>query len=127
MSVSSNLFGKPVFLSNSSSKDLVGSFTDALYGLATHTNAQRKLKFLENETSVKEKLNQLFSFIDQRRSRINPVMEFEHGCFKEQEHDASKQYLLTQKNQLTDLQNQLEKCCNVLSLFGFNSAKSDMN
>ena len=40
---------------------------------------------------------------------------------------ASTQLLQIQKNQLTDLQESLERYCNVLPVFGFNSAKYDLN
>ena len=40
---------------------------------------------------------------------------------------ASSQFLQIQKNQLIDLQESLERYCNVLPVFGFNSAKYDLN
>ena len=40
---------------------------------------------------------------------------------------ASTQFLQIQKNQLIDLQESLERYCNVLPVFGFNSAKYDLN
>ena len=40
---------------------------------------------------------------------------------------ASTQLLQTQKNQLIDLQESLERYCNVLPVFDFNSAKYDLN
>ena len=40
---------------------------------------------------------------------------------------ASTQFLQIQKNQLIDLQECLERYCNVLPVFGFNSAKYDLN
>ena len=40
---------------------------------------------------------------------------------------ASTQFLQIQKNQLIDLQVSLERYCNVLSVFNFNSAKYDLN
>ena len=40
---------------------------------------------------------------------------------------ASTQFLHIQKNQLIDLQETLERYCNVLPVFGFNSAKYDLN
>ena len=39
---------------------------------------------------------------------------------------ASTQFIQIQKNQLIDLQESLERYCNVLSVFGFNSAKYDL-
>ena len=40
---------------------------------------------------------------------------------------ASTQFLQIQNNQLTDLQESLERYCNVLPVFGFDSAKYDLN
>ena len=40
---------------------------------------------------------------------------------------ASTQFLQIQKNQLIDFQETLECYCNVLLVFGFNSAKNDLN
>ena len=40
---------------------------------------------------------------------------------------ASTQFLQIYKNQLLDFQESLERLCNVLPLFGFNSAKCDLN
>ena len=40
---------------------------------------------------------------------------------------ASTQFLQIQKNQIFDLQEPLERYCNVLLVFGFNSAKYDLN
>ena len=53
VSISSNLIAKPIFLCNSSPRDLVESFIDAVEGLATQSKAQMKLKFLEIETAIK--------------------------------------------------------------------------
>ena len=39
----------------------------------------------------------------------------------------STQFLQIQKKQLIDLQEHLERYCNVLPIFGFNSAKNDLN
>ena len=67
-----------------------------------------KLKFLEIETSVKSKLNEIFPSFRQRRCRKEPVLENEDGCIEE-EHDVSIQFLQKQKNQLIDLENHLER------------------
>ena len=43
------------------------------------------------------------------------------------EKDVSTQFLQMQKSQLIELQEHLERYCNVLPVFGFNSAKYDIN
>ena len=96
---------------------LVESFVDALDGLATERKAQVNLKFLEIETNVKSKLNHFFFAVNQSRCRKEPVLDFEDECIeeeKEEEQDVSTQLLQLQRNQLIDLQDQLERCCNVL-------------
>ena len=73
------------------------SFVDALDGLATRSKTQIKLKILEVETSVKTKLDQIFSTLNQHRCHKEPVLEFEDECIKEEadekEEDLSTQYI----------------------------------
>ena len=55
-------------------------------------------------------------------------VNFVDDCIvEEEENDLSTQYLQMQKNQLIDLQEHFERYCNVLPVFGFNSAKYDIN
>ena len=129
VSISSNPIAKPIFLCNSNPRDLVESFIDAVEGLATQSQAQMKLKFLEIETAIKRKLTRTLESLNERRCRNQRVFEFEDHCFEDdnEEKDASTQFLQMQKNQLIELQEQLERYCNVLSVFGFNSAKYDIS
>ena len=54
---------------------------------------QIKLKFLEIETSLKIKLNQVLSALNQRRCRKKPVLEIEDECVEEEkEQDVSSQF-----------------------------------
>ena len=127
--ISSNLIAKPIFLCNSNPRDLVESFIDAVEGLATKSKAQMKLKFPEVELAIKSKLTRTLESFNERRYRNQRVFEFEDHCFEDgnEEKDASKQFLQVQKNQLIELQEHLERYCNVLPVFGFNSAKCDIN
>ena len=129
VSISPNLIPKPIFLCNSNPRDLVESFIDAVDGLATQSRAQMKLNFLEIETAVKSKLTRTLESLNERRCRDQRVFEFEDHCFEDEneEKDASTQFLQMQKNQLIELQEHLERYCNVLPVFGFNSAKYDIN
>ena len=111
VSISSNLIEQPIFLCHSNSGALVESSVDALDGLATQSKAQMKSKFLEIETSVESELDQNFCDLNQRRCRKEPVLKFEDECNEEEEEeqDVSTQFLQTQKNQLIDLQDHLER------------------
>ena len=56
------------------------------------------------------------------------VSNFVDDCIvEEEEKDLSTQYLQLQKNQFIDLQEHFERYCNVLPVFGSNSAKYDIN
>ena len=87
------------------------------------------MKFLEIEAAIKGKLTRTLESLNERRCRNQRVFEFEDHCFEDdnEEKDASTQFLQMQKNQLIELQEQLESYCNVLLVFGFNSAKYDIN
>ena len=129
VSISSNLITMPLFLCNSNPRDLVESFIDAVEGLATQSIAQMKLKFLGIETAIKSKLSRTLESLNERRCRNQRGFEFEDHCFEDdnEEKDASTQFLQMQKKQLIELQEHLERYCNLLPAFGFNSAKYDIN
>ena len=129
VSISSNLIAMPKFLCNFNPRDLFESFIDAVEGLATQSIAHMKLKFLEVETAIKCKLTQTLEPLNERRCRNQRVFEFKDQGFVDdsEEKDASTQSLQLQKNQLIELQEHLERYCNVLLVFGFNIAKYDFN
>ena len=108
---------------------MVESFIDAVGGLATQSKAQMKLNFLEIKTAIKSRLTRTLESFNERRCRNQRVFEFEDHFFEDdnEEKDASTQFLQMQKNQLIELQEHLERYCNVLAVFGFNSAKYDIN
>ena len=88
-----------------------------------------KLKFLEVETAIRSKLTRTLESLNERGYRNQRVFEFEDPCFEDdnEEKDASTHFLQMQKNQLIELQEHLDCYCNVLPVFGFNSAKCDIN
>ena len=57
------------------------------------------------------------------------MSNFVDGCFveEEEEKDLSTQFLPMQENQIIDLQEHFERYCNVLPVFGLNSAEYDIN
>ena len=84
-----------------------------------------KLNFFEVETAIKIKF---CAILNQRCNRAERVSNFVDDCIaEEEERDLSTRFLQMQKNQLIDLQEHFERYCNVLPVFGFNSAKYDIN
>ena len=129
VAISSNLISKPILLCNSNPRDLVEPLIDAVEGLVKQSKAQMKLKNLEKETAIKSKLTRTLESLNERRCRNQRVFDFKDHCFEDdnEEKDASTQFLQMQKNQMVELQVHLERYCNVLPVFGFNSAKYDIN
>ena len=128
VSISSNLISEPIFFCNANPHHLISSFMTALEGLATQSKAQMKLISIEVETVIKIKLCVVLEKLNQRRNRAERVSNFVNDrIVEEEEKDLSTQFLQMQKNQLIDLPELFERYCNVLPVFGFNSAKYDIN
>ena len=130
VSISSNLIPEPIFLCNSDPRHLVSSFISALEGLATQSKAQMKLRFIEVETAIKIKLSSILEQLNQRHSQQERLIGFDDDeCFNDtaEEKELSTQFLQLRKNHLIDLQEHFERYCNALPVFGFNSAKYDIN
>ena len=126
--ISSNSIPEPIFLCNANPHHLISSFITALEGLATQSKAQMKLNFIEVETAIKIKLCAMLEQLNQRRNRAERVSNIVDDCIvEEEEEDLSTQFLLMQKNPLSDLPEHFERYCNVSPVFGFNSAKYDIN
>ena len=123
VSVSSNLVEEPIFLYNSDPHHLVASFIGALENLASQSKPKMKNLFLEIETTIKIKLGSILEKLTQRHNRRQQAALGD--C--DNESCASTQFLQIQKNQIIDHQGSLERYCNVLPVFGFNSAKYDLN
>ena len=84
---------------------------------------RKKNLFQDIETTVNIKLGSILEKLTQRHNRREQADL--DDCFNEI--FASLQFLQIQKNQLIDLQESLKHYCNVLRVFGFNSAKYDLN
>ena len=68
--------------------------------------------------------------LNQRYSQREGVIDFEDDEWLNdtaEEKELSTQFVQMQKNQLIDLQEHFERYCNTLPVFGFNSAKYDIN
>ena len=88
-----------------------------------------KLNFIEVETAIKIKLCAILEQLNQRRNRAERVSNFVDDCIveEEEEKDLSTSFLQMQWKQLIDTPEHFERNCNVLPVFGFNSAKYDIN
>ena len=126
-SISSNMISEPIFLCSANPHHLISSFITDLKELATQSKAQMKLNFIELETAIKIKLCAILEQLNQRRNRAEKFSNFVDDCIAEEEEDLSTQFLQMQKNQLNDLQENFERYCNVSPVFGFNSAKYDID
>ena len=79
--------------------------------------------FFDIETTINIKLGSILEKLSQRHNRREQADL--DDC--DNETCTSTQFLQIQKKQLIDLQEHLERYCNVLPIFGFNSAKYDLN
>ena len=89
-----------------------------------------KLMFNEVETAIKIKLSSILEQLNHRHSQRERVIDFDDDEYfndTAEEKELSTQFLQIQKNQLIDLQEHFERYCNTLPVFGFNSAKYDIN
>ena len=108
-----------IFLCNPNRCDLVSSSLDGLENLATQKTVHLKMIFLKIETAIKSRLSRILKTPNQRRS---------HCVATEAEDDnSSTQFLQIQKKQLRDLQKHFERYCHTLPVFGFKSARYDIN
>ena len=123
VSIYSSLVEKPFFICNSDPHHLVASFIGVLETLASQSKAKVENLFLDIETTIKTKLGSILEKLTQRHNRREQADL--DDC--DNETCASTQLLQIQKTQLIDLQESLERCRNVLPVFGFNSAKYDLN
>ena len=123
VSISSNFVEEPFFLCSSDPHHLVASFIGVLENLASQSKEKMKNLFLDIETTVKIKLGSILQKFTRRYNRREQADL--DDC--DNETCTSTQFLQIQKNQLFDHQESLERYCNVLPVFGFNSAKYDLN
>ena len=112
-----------IFLCNSDPHHLVASFVGAVENLASQSKAKMKNLFLDIETTIKNKLDSILEKLTQCHNRREQADL--DDC--DNEICASTDFLQIEENLLFDLQESLERYCNVLPVFGFNSAKYDFN
>ena len=122
VSISSNLVKEPIFLCNSNPHHLVTSFTGHLENLALQSKAIMENLFFDIGTTINIKLDSILEKLTQRHNRREQADLDDCG----NETCTSTQFLKIQKKHLFDLQEHLERYCDVLPIFGFNSAKYDL-
>ena len=89
-----------------------------------------KLRFIGVETAIKIKLSSILEQLNQRHSQRDRVIDHDNDeSFNDtaKEKELSSQFLQMQKNQIIDLKEHFQRFCNTLRIFGFNSAKHDIN
>ena len=132
VSITSNLLEEPIFICNSEPHSLVSAFVNSVESLAEKNKLEMNLKFHDIATRIKEKLERVLSAINTKRRQLSNRKEpqerlVDMGDDDEDEISVSTQFLLTQKNKLIELQLHFERYVNTFPVFGFNSAKYDLN
>ena len=126
LSISSNHLEETIFLYNSDPHHLIASYIGTVEGLASQSKAPMELLFLDIETTFDIRLGSVLEKLTERHNRREHARFYmsQVGC--DNEICASTQFLQIQKSQLFDLQDFLERYCNNLHVFRFNSAKYDL-
>ena len=119
----SNLVKESVFLCNSDPHHILTSFIGALENSALQSKTIMKNLFFDIKKTIKIKLGSILETLTQRHNRREQADL--DDC--DNETCTSTQFLHIQKKQLIDLPEHLERYCNVLPIFGFNSANFDFN
>ena len=112
---------------NSDPHNLVASFIGALEILASQSEAKMKNLLLDIKTTMKNQLASILEKLTQSHIRRESARFDMSQVDCDNEICASTQFLEIQKNQLFDVQESLELYCNDVPVFGFNSAKYDLN
>ena len=123
VSISSILVKGPNFLCNCDPPHLVICFIGALENLALQSKAIMINLFFDIKTMINIKLWSILEKLTERHNRR------EQADLDDWDNETctSTQFLQIQKRQPIDLQEHLERFCKVLPIFGFNSAKYDLN
>ena len=100
---------RTLFLASTDPHYLVSSFITALEGLATQSQSQLKVNYIEIETAIKIGLCGALEQLNQRQKRAERDMDFSNDCFIDSdEHDLTTNFRLMQWNHLIDIQGYLD-------------------
>ena len=126
---SSNLIDEPIFLYNKDPLKHIIDFVIKLELLAEKSKPEMRTKFQDVKRLVNERMSKSFQELDERcRNHSTENFESEDDCIEDtEETDMSTQFFRMQRNQLTDLKQNLERYVNTLAVFGFNSGRYDLN
>ena len=129
VSISANLIDEPIFLYNKDPHNLIFDFVTKLELLAEKSKLEKRTKFQDFEVAVNERMKKIFDQLNERGKNCSSnKFEYEDECIEDSEDaDMSTQYLRTQKNQLIDLKQNLERNVKTLLVFGLNSGRHDLN
>ena len=129
VSVSSNLIDEPIFLYNKDLQNLLIDFVSNLELLAEKNKLEMRTKFQDIGVAINERLKKIFDQLNERsKNYSSSKFEYKDDCIEDSgEADMSTQFLRSQKNQLIDLKQHLERYVNTLPVFGFNSGRYDLN
>ena len=88
-----------------------------------------RTKFQDIEVAVNERMKKIFDQLSERgKNYSSDQFDYEDECIEDSEEaDMSTQFLRTEKNQLIDLKQHLERYANTLPVFGFNNGRYDLN
>ena len=112
---------EPIFFCKSDPHHLITSFIGALENLDLQSKTIMKKLFCDIETRMKVKLGSILEKLTQRYIRRKQANL--DDC--DNENCTSTQFLQIQKKHLVDLQEHLERYCDLLPIFAFNRAKYD--
>ena len=119
---SSNLIRRPIFLRNSNVLSLVTSFLDAMKKLSTQSKPQVEMNFLQVETTVESKVEQVLELPKKRPNRSVGIKTEDNKS-----RNSSTQFLKTLKKLTHWLAKQFERNSNAIPVFGFNNMSYDIS
>ena len=117
VSISSNLLKSPIFICDPQPIKVVTQFVDALENLANESRDQMQSQFADVTAAVKEKLEELSDQI---------ILE-ESALLKRSAQQFSSKFLNQRKRDFLNLQETLDNYISTFPVFGFNSARYDLN
>ena len=136
VAISSNLCDQPIFICCSDPRELVSRFVDELRKLSEKSATQYRELFKNELDEIAKRINQLIEELPRRKKRQptnDNLLDEAHEDNNEEiddediQNDPTLMGLFQEKETLTRVLLELEKYCDYLPVFGFNSSKYDLN